>query len=491
MESIMQRSLVLAVACAIALPAFAADERTALTLYRADGDALFSTGGDAVSGDGYAVVHERRAFDLKGGAQDLSIDGLPSALDSEALSLRFPGKDTRVVSQRLLLGQGFDGAVAGLVGRNVDVIGESGQSLANGTLVRGGDALVVRDGNGRATLIRQYAALRAADAADFARGSTLQVRVMGGAAGKTNANLDYPTSGLGWRGAYVATLAPGNACRMTFDAAASIANRSGRDWKDVALKLVAGDARRAKTPPQPKMFMTRAAPAPAAMDMAAMEPQQATLGDLRTFTLPSAVDLPDGSVTQTPLYDRHTLDCQREALYDAQGGGWFPPRPNMQREMTVPQSGTPVVSNLRFKAFDSLPSGYVRVLTTDRDGNAELLGEGRIDDTPKNKDTTVSLGNAFDLSATREQTAFTADVAAHRMDESIRIVLTNAGDTARTITVREHPNRWRAWTVTSSSVKPTKVSPELAEFHVDVPANGSATLDYSVRYTWADADLPQ
>ncbi|SEM25103.1 hypothetical protein SAMN02800694_0367 [Luteibacter sp. UNCMF331Sha3.1] len=491
MESIMQRTLVLAIACAVAFPAFAADERTALTLYRADSDALFSTGGDAVSGDGYAVVHERRTFALKGGTQDLAIDGLPSALDSEALSLRFPGKDTRLVSQRLLLGQGFDGAVAGLVGRNVEVLGDGGQPLASGTLIRGGDALVVRESSGRATLVRQYAALRAADGSDFARGSTLQVRVTGGSAGSTNANLDYPTSGLGWRGAYVATLAPGQACRMTFDAAASIANRSGRDWKDVSLKLVAGDARRAKAPPQPKMFMARAAPAPAAMDAVASAPEQATLGDLRTYTLPAAVDLPDGSVTQTPLYDRHTLDCEREALYDAQGGGWFPPRPNLERQMNAPTAGTPIVSNLRFRAFDSLPAGYVRVLTTDRDGNAELLGEGRIDDTPKNKDTTVSLGNAFDLSATREQTAFTADANAHRIDESIRIVLANAGATARTITVREHPNRWRAWAITSSSVKPAKVSPELAEFRVEVPANGSATLDYAVRYTWVDADLPQ
>src|ERR1700749_2750157 len=164
----LRRSLVLATACAVALPAFAADERTALTLYRADGDQLFSTGGDAVSGDGYAVVHERRAFSLKGGTQDLSIDGLPAALDSEAMSLRFPGKDTRVVSQRLLLVQSFDGAVAGLVGRHFTAVGENDQPIANGTLVRGGDALVVRDANGGASLIRQYAALRATDATDFA-----------------------------------------------------------------------------------------------------------------------------------------------------------------------------------------------------------------------------------------------------------------------------------------------------------------------------------
>jgi hypothetical protein len=485
-----QRSLVLAIACAVALPAFAAEERTALTLYRADGDQLFSTAGDAVSGEGYAVVHERRAFDLKGGTQDLAIDGLPSALDSEALSLRFPGRETRVVSQRLLLGQGFDGAVAGLVGRNVSVIGESGQPIATGTLVRGGDALVVRDANGQATLVRQYAALRAGDSGDFARGSTLQVRVTGGGAGHANAQLDYPTSGLGWRGAYVATLQPGNACRMTFDAAASIANRSGRDWKDVTLKLVAGDARRAKAPPAPmakdRMYMFRAEAA-----AAAPVPTQAALGDLRTYTLPAAVDLPDGSVTQTPLYDRRTLDCERQALYDSQVGSWFPPRPNTERQTVPPPTGVPIVSNLRFKAFDSLPAGYVRVLTTDRDGNAELLGEGRLEDTPKNQDSTVSLGNAFDLSATREQTAFTADADARRIDEAFRIVFSNAGDTPRTITVHEHPNRWRAWKVTSSSVKPTKVSPELLEFKVDVPANGSATLDYAVQYTWMEADLPR
>ncbi|MDF4004470.1 DUF4139 domain-containing protein [Luteibacter sp. PPL552] len=482
----MRRTLALAITFGITLPAFAADERTTLTLYRADNDQLFATNGDAVSGDGYAVVHERRAFDLKGGTQDLSIDGLPSALDSEALSLRFPGKGMRVVSQRLLLGEGFDAAIAGLTGKQVTVIGTAGETIAAGTLVRAGDPMVIRDGSGQTSVVKSFAALRAADAGDIARGSTLQVRVAGGAAGRTTAQLDYPTSGLGWRGAYVATLAPGATCRMDVDASASIANRSGRDWKDVTLKLIAGDANRAKAAPQPRMFKTLAAPAPMAADMEAM-PTQATLGDLRTYTLPTAVDLPDGSVTQTPLYDRHTIDCERDAVYDTQTR-YYGSQPRTEREIGMAPN-TPIVSTVRFKAFDSLPAGYVRVLTTDRDGNAELLGEGRLDDTPKNKDATVTLGNAFDLTATREQTAFTADVAAHRMDESIRITVTNAGDASRTVTVREHPSRWRAWTLTSSSVKPTKSSADELTFKLEVPANGTATLDYAVRYTWAASDV--
>ena len=487
----LRRPLTLAVALAVAFPAFAADERTALTLYRADSDQLFATNGDAVSGDGYAVVHERRSFNLTGGTQDLSIGGLPSALDSEALSLRFPGKGTRVVSQRLLLGQGFDAAVNSLVGHDITVIGSTGQPIASGKLVQGGNALVVRDPSNGTSVVKEYSALRVTDAADIARGSTLQVRVTGGSSGNTAAQLDYPTSGLGWRGAYVATLAAGNSCRMNFDASASIANRSGRDWKDVSLKLIAGDANRAKSGPQPKMFMARGVPAPAMAAMADAMPEQATLGDLRTYTLPAAVDLPDGSVTQTPLYDSRTIDCELQAVYDANRGfGYMPPRPQMERNLDVP-SNAPVVSQVSFKAFDSLPAGYVRVLTADRDGNAELLGEGRIDDTPKNKDATVTLGNAFDLRVTREQTAFSASAPEHRIDESFRLTFTNAGKTKRVVTVHEHPNRWRSWTVTSSSIKPTKTSPEQLEFKVDVPAGGTATLDYSVRYSWTDADLPK
>ena len=131
---------------------------------------------------------------------------------------------------------------------------------------------------------------------------------------------------------------------------------------------------------------------------------QATLGDLRTYMLPKAIDLPDGSVTLTPLYDSRTLDCEREAVYDT-NMRYYGNQPRLERDIGVPPS-TPIISNLRFKAFDALPSGYVRVLTTDRDGNAELLGEGRLDDTPKAKDATIALGNAFDLTATREQTSF-------------------------------------------------------------------------------------
>ena len=62
---------------------------------------------------------------------------------------------------------------------------------------------------------------------------------------------------------------------------------------------------------------------------------------------------------------------------------------------------------------------------------------------------------------------------------------------ARTVTVREHPNRWREWTLVSSSSKPANQTTDTLEFRVQVPANGKATLSYALRYSWSADEQPQ
>ena len=69
------------------------------------------------------------------------------------------------------------------------------------------------------------------------------------------------------------------------------------------------------------------------------------------------------------------------------------------------------------------------------------------------------------------------------------MTLTTGGDAARTVTVREHPNRWREWIVTESNMKKVKQTPQLLEFEVQVPAHGDATLTYSIEYHWTAKDL--
>jgi hypothetical protein len=476
----------LAFACVAALAGTSvarAANGTELTLYRSDSPGLYASNSDGDVNDGYAVVREQRSLMLTSGTHDVVIGDLPAYLDPEALALGFPGGGASVLSQRLLLAQGTNAALTGLTGQTVDVLGVNGQSLASGTLLRAGDGLVVRGGDGHTTLIHEYAAVRVTGD-NVPSGSSLNLRVNATRSGQTAAVLSYPTSGLGWRAAYVATLQPGTACRMQFESRASIANRSGRDWRDIKLTLIAGEPNFAReSAPRPMMMKAMAAPAAASL------PQQSTLADYRSYSLPGEVDLPDASVSQVPLYATRTVDCERTALFES-GNSWLPPQPMVNRDFNV-ESGGAIVSTLKLQAFDSLPAGYLRVLTADKNGTPQFIGEGRINDTPKGSDATITLGTAFDLRAERTRTSFSVDNAGRTLDEAFRINLSNASDSARTVTVREHPNRWRQWTLVSSSSKPSQQTADTLEFRVEVPANGKATLDYAVRYSWTADDHPQ
>lgn len=448
----------------------------ALTIYRSDGDALFDSGSSPVN-EGHSVVHEERTLQLTGSRQTVVVDGLPAMLDTEAVAINL-GNAGRVLAQRIV-SAGDGGALAAHRGERVEVIGNDGRIVADGTLVAlDGGNLGVRDADGRIGYVRDYVRIMF-PAGKGLPGSTLQV-VVDGKAGAANATLTYPTSGLGWRAAYSALLQPGE-CSLRLDALASIANRSGRDFPAALIKLIAGAPNFAKGGGgRPMMMKAMAASAPEEA------PQQSSLGDYRSYTLDGSLDLPDASVTQVPLYPTRELPCERQWVFD--NGTWgYGQKPVLQTDIGEPASG-PVLSRLTFSATENLPAGNLRALVADKDGRVELLGENRIGDVQKGRRVDVGLGVAFDLAATRERTVFSVDKAAREMDEGFRVTLTNSGNSARSITVREHHFRWRTWSVVSSSQKPDKQTPDLLEFRVPVPANGKATLDYLVRYVWSASD---
>ncbi|HET6545413.1 MAG TPA: DUF4139 domain-containing protein [Rhodanobacteraceae bacterium] len=476
----MSPSLLFAtIAVSLAAPAGAADSGPSITLYRGDSAALFEGGGSPVA-EGYAVIHERRAVTLDGGRRTVVIDGLPSTLDPEAVAVDLGG-NARILARRVLAA-GDDGLLDAHRGERVSVFAADGKLIVDGSLLGlDGANLGVRAADGTVNYVRDYARVQFPDGSG-APGSTLQLIVDGGA-GTTYADLTYPTSGLGWRAAYTARLLPGDDCRLRLDALASIANRSGRDFSAAHLKLIAGEPNFAKpSAPQPVMMKARAysAAAPEAL------PEQTALGDYRSYAIDATLDLPDSSVNQVPLYAPAELACARTWVVEY-GGGWTPPKP-MITDNGVQRSHGPVSSQLAFTAGNNLPAGYLRVLTRGDDGRGEFLGEGRVGDTPRGQKVELTLGTAFDITAARERTLFDVDQAAHEMSEGFRVDLANAGETARTITVREHPNRWRNWSLSSSSVKPSRQAPDLLEFRVEVPAGGKAVLDYAVHYHWTGAE---
>src|SRR5690606_35758308 len=308
-------------------------------------------------------------------------------------------------------------------------------------------------------------------------------------AGRQLFDLAYDTAGLGWRAEYQAELSgQGASCRMRLEGGAMVVNRSGSDFRDVALTLVAGEPNRASGPVMAEMAMVAAAPrAKAGYDAAA---GSRVAGESHAYRIPGLSTLADGSIQRLPLLDAaEGIACERRYEVGAPGQGWTPPQPIIDRSFNGDGGERPVIASLSFRNRGQglgvpLPAGRVRVSE-----NGDLLGEAMLGHTAAGEEVSLQLGNAFDLNAERERTGFELDRAGRQMTETVRYTVRNAKPGAATVRIHEAMPRWSEWELVSSSVPAVARDAQSASFDLKVPAGGEAQLQYTVRYRWAP-DVP-
>ncbi len=480
--------LALATAAALSSGAVHAAQAPSLTIYSGDYDAVTQST-PAPGGPGFALFEQRVGFDLAAGDNTVSIGGLPRALDAGSVRLQ-PRGGARVRGQR------FDFAVAGqdellqrAVGRQITVEQDVGgqRQVFTGTLLAAGNGLTLRLPDGRIKVLSQYSGFDLPALPDgVVAEPTLTWTLAADRAGRQEFDLAWATAGLGWRAEYQASVSgQGSQCRMDFDGGAMVANRSGSDFTDVALTLVAGEPAR-----QDKGYMPMPASPPmarAAMMVADAAPSAEASGEYHAYRLPGTGSVPQNSVQRLPLIDPvRGITCERRYETRAAQGGWIPPRPMMDANFANNGGDQPVTATLRFanRKADGLgqplPAGRVRVF----DGGA-FLGEAAIGHTPAEGRIAMTVGTVFDLTATRSRIDFQVDRAGRTMTETVRVVLRNAKGQAATVNVVEPLPRWSDWEIVDSSVAATTLDAQTTRFDVAVPANGEATLEYTVRYRWA------
>jgi hypothetical protein len=133
-----------------------------------------------------------------------------------------------------------------------------------------------------------------------------------------------------------------------------------------------------------------------------------------------------------------------------------------------------------------LPKGIIRVYKKDKSGNAQFIGEDKVDHTPKNETVRLKLGDAFDVTADKKQTDFKKLSGTSKynyvFESAYEILLKNAKKEPVVVTVQEPmPGDWQ---VLSSSQPYTKGASNTAVWKVSVPAEGNTKLVYRslVRY---------
>ncbi|NDP48188.1 MAG: DUF4139 domain-containing protein [Sulfuriferula multivorans] len=304
---------------------------------------------------------------------------------------------------------------------------------------------------------------------------TLVILLVNEKAGPQNLELSYLTSGLSWRADYVAEL---NAIdnRLDLNGWVTLTNQSGAAYPNAKLQLVAGDLNRVRdAQPLPRSVMTMAAKSDAA------EMQQESLFEYHLYTLQRPTTLKENQTKQVALMSAAQVPVKKEYLLTGANYYYTGQHGDLGQKMKV---GVFVEFSNKGEGLGiPLPKGIIRIYKKDSQGNAQFVGEDRIDHTPKNETVRLKLGDAFDVTADRKQTDFQKLAGTTRtnyvFESAYEIVLKNAKSEAVTVTVREPmPGDW---SMVSESQVHTKAASGTAEWQVKVPAEGTATLTYRVR----------
>lgn len=305
---------------------------------------------------------------------------------------------------------------------------------------------------------------------------TLVMSLANTSVGAQNLELSYLTGGLSWRADYVAELNARDD-RLDLNGWVTLTNRSGAAYPDARLQLVAGDVNRVRdAAPVPRAMMAQMAKMAEAADM-----QQEALFEYHLYTLQRPTTLAENQTKQVALLSAAAVPVKKEFLLQGADYYYSGQHGDLGQKIKV---GVFVEFNNKGEGLGvPLPRGIIRVYKKDSQGNAQFVGEDRIDHTPKNETVRLKLGEAFDLTADRKQTAFQKLAGTSRynyvFESAYEIVLKNAKSEAVTVTVREPmPGDW---TMVSESHPHTKVASGTAQWQVDVPAEGKTTLTYRVR----------
>lgn len=307
---------------------------------------------------------------------------------------------------------------------------------------------------------------------------------------KFDAEITYLTQGLSW-GADYNVLLPESGEVVQLTCLVTIDNRSGKDFENARTKLVAGDVNKIapKATPAP---MEATAERTIVTGSFVPTPEKA-FEEFHLYTLPRPVTLRDRESKQIELVRAVDVPSPRLYVFDATGyetpPPWFQPNPIFDENWGVEGAETRVAVLREIKNSDAnhlgmpLPNGRWRFYRRDADGQLEFVGEHAEPHTAKDETLRIFTGAAFDLAATRRQTAFTIDRAQQTMEEAFEIKLRNHKPEPVAIQVVEHLNRWQSWEIVEHSADFTKRDAHTIQFVVRLKPDEEKSLSYRVRYT--------
>jgi len=432
-----------------------------------------------------ALVKDQRKIKLRSGLNNLALRDVSAQIRPETALLRSLSDAGSIA----VLEQNFDfdlltpeKLLEKFVGKNVGIVKthptNGSETTEQATVLSANNGVVLRMGNRIETGIPGRIVYDDVPA-NLRDRPTLVTRLNNKSSSEQTVELSYLSGGLGWKADYVAEL---NAKENSIDLSGwvTLTNTSGTSYNNAKLQLVAGDVNRVQEEfalaKNKGMLLEARAAAPMA-DMA-----EQSLMEYHLYTLERPTTIAESQTKQVSLLTASSIPARKELVLFGDEYYYRSSYGQLGQKMKVSafiEFENKESSNLGMP----LPKGIIRVYKKDNAGNAQFVGEDRIDHTPKNEKVRIKLGESFDVTADKKQTAFerlpNPEKGIHVFESAYEIVLKNAKKESVSVTVQEPiPGDWK---VLKESHRSSKASSHTAVWKIDIPAEGKTTLNYRVQ----------
>ncbi|RYG24228.1 hypothetical protein EON82_11470 [bacterium] len=435
-----------------------------------------------VYNQGFGLVKEARTLNLKKGRQTVGIEDVAAQIDPSSVSIRsLLAPDALTVLEQNyqydLIGPAS--ILAKAVGERLRVVGP--KETFEGTLIsspgQNGGGLVLRTDDGRIVLDPQGQITLAKVPEGLITRPTLLWDLQSGADGAQDVELSYITRGLSWSADYVLTL--DGKGKGALQGWVTMNNQSGTTYKDARLKLLAGDVNQA---PQGQGGMGGGAPRALAM-MADKAFNEESLFEYHLYTLQRPATIKDKEIKQLGLLSGDEIPLVRRLIVDAMRpfGRYYPQEGEVGTGDIAPQVRIEFMNDKKSGLGMPLPAGRFRLYQRDASGSTQLLGEDRIEHTPKDERVSLVVGRSFDVRATRKRLSFER-LGPTTVRESFSIEVRNRKDVPETVEILER--YWGDWKVTAKNMEFVKEDANSIRFSVPLKAGESKTVTYTAETRW-------
>jgi hypothetical protein len=459
-----------------------------------------------VYNENFGVVRDTVSLDLDAGLSDVSYSGVTAQLEPESVILRDPSgavalsvveqsyRGDPVDQQRLL--QMFEGQSI----RFLKVV-DGKEVIESGKIIRAPSVITTKNQYGNPQqkdlepIIQVDGELQTrlpgvplfpSLGDDSVLQPTLSWKLHSDRKAAFDAQLSYLTNGISWKSDYNLLL-PEKGDAVTLTGWVSIENNTGKTFEDAKIKLIAGDVNKVEPPQQLRREKVYAM---AMTDSAGSPPQveEKKFDEFHMYSLPLTATLRDRETKQVEFVRGENVQTTKLYVYEGLKASY---RGGINLNQNYGQNGQTDVAiyrELENKKENGLgvplPAGRMRFYRMDDDGQLEFTGENTIDHTPKNETIRVYLGNAFDILGERKRTNFYKHPSRDMLRETFEVEIRNRSEETVTVKVVEPLFRGSNWEIQTPSQEFEKTDAQTIEFPVVVEADGTATVTYTVEYTW-------